>query len=183
MTPRSTCLLLCAALAAGCTEGEPGSVFIALQSDFASFESWPKFFLGDGPLDGHPTGGRHGFINKPAPKGSTTYPVGSILVKTVEFGTSKLEWEMFAMAKRGGEYNLGGAKDWEFFTLKFSTGGVPVIVTRGTNPADLESDGGAPGHGYADTAGTGITCNRCHGLAGTERQDHIIASVLAPGNQ
>lgn len=173
---------LCAAVS-GCTEGDPSSVFIALQSDFATFESWPRYFLGSGPLEGHPAGARYGFIKESAPKGAATYPVGSIIVKTVEFGMTKQEWELFAMAKRGGGFNSGGAKDWEFFTLRMSTSGVPIIISRGSNPADGDADGGSTGHGYSDTTGTGVTCNRCHGLSGTERQDHILASVLAPGAQ
>jgi len=180
-------LAICAVVAAGAVgcggSGKSGEVFIALQSDFASFQTWPRYFVGDGPLEGHPAGARYGYLKEKAPPGATAYPVGALIVKTVETGTTPQEWDVFAMAKRGGGYNAGAATDWEFFTLKINANGVPVIVSRGTNPIDADADGGTAGHGYTDPGGTGVTCNRCHGLPGTERSDHILSSVLAPGAQ
>ncbi len=175
------------AVASGCTETEPPeAVFIALQRDFAGFESWPRYFVGNSPLPGHSVGDRFGYIKQLAPKGAAAYPVGSIIVKTVESGATKQEWALFAMAKRGGGFNAAGAKDWEFFTLRFSTSGVPVIVSRGSNPADGDADGdadgGTTGGGYGST-GSGSTCNRCHGLPGTEQLDYVLSAVLRPGAQ
>jgi hypothetical protein len=175
-------LLLLAPLVACEDAGPVGDVFIALQSDFAPFQTWQKKLLGDGPLEGHPAGPRVGYLKQAAPPGATEYPVRSMIVKTVERGATPQEWDIFALVKRGGGYNLAGAKNWEFFTLKINPAGIPIIVARGLNPADADADGG-PGHGYADPGMTGITCNRCHGVVGTEQHDHILSAVLAPGAQ
>ena len=66
------------ALLAGC--GGEGRVFIALQSDFAAFQTWPKIFVGDGALEDHAAGPRYGYVkDKPS---NSRYAVGSIIVKT-----------------------------------------------------------------------------------------------------
>jgi hypothetical protein len=173
-------LALLASCTLGCDSTPTGEVFIALNGDFAPFRTWSRVFVGDGPLDGHPAGPRYGYVKQKPPAGATEYPVGSIIVKTVERGTTPQEWDIFAMAKRGGQFNSAGASNWEFFTLKITAGDVPLIVSRGTNPVDADADGGAGGS-YQDTSGTGVTCNRCHGLAGTERSDHILSPLLIPG--
>jgi hypothetical protein len=169
------------ALGGGCSQGNGGNnsnVYVPLPGDFAEFRSWTRIFLGDGPLEGHPAGPRYGYVKvKPGP---TEYPIGAIIVKTVEVGDSSQSWDLFGMAKRGGGYNSGGALDWEFFTMVMSDQDVPVIVNAGTNPQDADRDAGL-GHGYSDPSGSGVTCNRCHGVAGTERSDHILSALLAPG--
>ncbi len=164
----------------GCSEGSGGgssNVYIPLPNDFIPFREWTRIFLGDGPLEGHPAGPRYGYVKiKPGP---TEYPIGAIIVKTVESGTPQ-QWDVFAMAKRGGGYNAGGATNWEFFTMIINDSDTAIIVNAGTNPQDADRDAGL-GHGYSDPSGTGITCNRCHGVAGTERSDHILSPLLAPG--
>jgi hypothetical protein len=174
-------LLFLSVAAAGCEEAPVGPTFIAQQSDFADFQSWPRYSFGDTTVAGLPTGPRFGYLKQKAPPGATAYPVGSMIVKSVEVDATPQDWELFGMVKRGGGYNSAGALDWEYFTLRLSIGGVPVIFSRGFNPIDLDSVDGGAGHGYGDTSGTGITCNRCHGAAGTERFDHILSGVLAPG--
>jgi hypothetical protein len=176
------------ALAVGCggsankpSDGGADSVFIALESDFAPFQTWTRIFVGDGPLDGHPAGPRYGYLREKAPPGATKYPVGAIVVKTVEQGATREDWDVFAMVKRGGGFNQSGALDWEFFTLKINERGIPVLLYRGTNPDDGTADGGDT-HGYG-SAPSGVTCNRCHGILGTERSDHILSPALAPGAQ
>lgn len=165
----------------GCGDGKMTSSYIALQSDFAAFRTWPRYFVGDGPLEGHPAGPRYGYLKQKT--GDKQYPVGSLIVKTVERGTTPQDWDVFAMAKRGAGFNSGGAAGWEFFVLRINADDVPVIFSRGTNPFDAPPDGGGAGHGYSDPSGSGITCNRCHGIPGTERNDHILSVPLAPGAQ
>lgn len=170
--------LLC--VGAGCSDAPAGSVYIALDSDFADFASWTRIFVGEGPLEGHPAGQRYGYIKELAPAGSTSYPVGARIVKTVENGAPE-SWDVFAMAKRGAGYNTGGAVGWEYFTFKLTPQGVPVLFSRGSNPVDPETDGGtSPGYVHSVN---GVTCNRCHGVAGTERTDHILSPLLEPGKQ
>src|SRR6478609_8653690 len=95
------------ALVGGCSEGNGGggggNVYVPLPGDFIAFRDWTRIFLGDGPLEGHPAGPRYAYVKvKPGP---TEYPVGAIIVKTVETGTTSDTWDLFAMAKRGGNYN------------------------------------------------------------------------------
>jgi hypothetical protein len=176
---------LCAMLAlvvfvsavAGCDD-KP-SVFIALDSDFATFESWPSVMLGSEPLPGHPPGPRFGYLNRKAPKGAKQYPVGTVIVKAIEPpGALDTGWEIFAMAKRGGNFNPEGALNWEFFRLKI-VDGAPHIVTRGLTAADPD-DGGL---GYFDQLGNDFVdmCNGCHGTKASVATDHVLSPLLQLG--
>ena len=161
-----------------CDSGAGGDLYIALQSDFAPFESWKKIPLGNAPLAGHPAGNRAAYINKPVPAAGAKYPVGTIVIKTVEAGAAVTNWDLFGMTKRGGGFNSAGARDWEFFILKMTAERVPVILSHGFSPSD--GDGGAyPGNMDAG----GVTCNSCHGVLGTDRTDHLLTPALAPGAQ
>lgn len=154
--------------------GPTGPVFIALTSDFADYQTWERVKLGDGTVEGltgHPVGPRIGYRNMKPVNG--VYPVGAILLKVIT--TSDGE-EFFALSKRGGGFNGGGALDWEYLTLKTGSTGAPVVFTRGDNPADPDS--AVPNsHGYGDPTATGVTCNRCHGVLGSERTDHVLSPV------
>jgi hypothetical protein len=161
---------------AGCEAGNGSGnddVYIASQSDFASYAGWEKFTLGIAMNTGHPVGTEYGFRNQKPVNGA--YPVGSVLVKEIDITDVPQQWELFALMKRGGGYNGGGAKDWEFATLRLNEDLVPIIVSRGANPADSDSQG----HGYAGSA-DGTTCNRCHGIVGTELTDHVLDDFMAP---
>jgi len=163
-------------VAAGCGTGGTDSqmVYIAQQADFAAYVSWESFALGVAMNSGHPVGDEVGYRNM-KPMGGA-YPVGTILVKEIHTGTTPQEWQLFGMMKRGGGYNGGGARDWEFATLALDVDSVPIIITRGANPAD---GGDSSGHGYAASV-DGVTCNRCHGIAGTEATDHVLDSFMTP---
>ena len=169
-------LLLALGLAvAGCSGSDDTStVYVAQQSDFASYMTWESFMLGVAMNTGHPVGDEVGYRNMKPAMGA--YPVGTILVKEIHVGTTPQQWQLFGMMKRGGGYNGGGARDWEFATLSLDDQNVPIIVTRGANPAD---GGDTTGHGYASSV-DGVTCNRCHGIAGTEATDHVLDSFMAP---
>ena len=163
--------------AGGCDDKSP--TFIALDTDFFSFRSWTRVPLGSDPLPGHPPGPRFGYLNKAAPKGAKKYPVGTIIVKTIEpDGVPATSWEIFAMAKRGGDYNSVGALGWEFFRLKI-LGDTPHIVTRGLTAADPD-DGGT---GYFDQLGNDFIdmCNTCHGTKDSAATDHVLSPLLQPG--
>jgi hypothetical protein len=163
---------------AGCDD-KSGSVFIALDSDFATFESWPVVMLGSEPLVGHPPGPRFGYLNHKAPKGAKQYPVGTLIVKAIEPpGAPDTSWEIFAMGKRGGNFNAEGALNWEFFRLKILDG-KPHIVTRGLTAADPD-DGGA---GYFDQLGNDFIgmCNGCHGTKASAATDHVLSPLLQLG--
>jgi hypothetical protein len=170
--------------AGGCgpsTAGDTGQ-FVPLQKDFATFRTWMRFELGvggdparadagtpdGGGQDGgvHIVGPRTIYLNMAPPTGSTSFPVGTILVKTTADGTTT-PGETFAMAKRGGTYNMRGAAGWEWFELASATDGTPLIIWRGIVPP--------AGEGYAGIVG-GV-CNDCH--ATFAANDYVGSDLLS----
>ncbi len=168
----------CAFTSSACSSG-PGPVFIATDEDFAPFRSWERVALGDQPLSGHPPGPRFGYLNHRAPAGASAYPVGTIIVKTVEPSSDFTQWDVFAMVKRGGNFNAMGAKNWEFFRLKIDPGGTPYILSRGITAFDPSMDGG----GYFGPVAGALAdlCNSCHGTAASAATDHVLSPLLVPG--
>lgn len=134
--------------------------FVAFSSHFSGFRSWPSMpgvapgapqppEAGDGGI--HPT---HltTYISARPPAGSTAFPVGTLIVK--EPGDEPLATRRsFAMVKRGGGYNVTGARDWEWFELSSLDEETVSIAWRGFGPPNGESYGGSP-----------TVCNDCHAL-------------------
>jgi hypothetical protein len=164
-TAAGAAVCLCAFL--GCTSGsgaaaDAGSTpFIAFASDFAGFHSWPST-PGVGPA-GAPNpseatdGGIHSgpmttYINKKPPHGSTSFPIGTIIVKE-QNDPQLLDRQIFAMVKRGGGYNVAGATNWEWYELK-NLDANDVEIIWNTVPLSSES--------YASNPNV---CNNCHVLA------------------
>lgn len=152
MRALASLLVLTSACAAALPTTAQPAAFIALSRDFADFTTWTHFDL---PANGLATG-IHGaglqtvFINQLPPAGATAFPAGTVLVKRMTNGDPPI----FAMVKRGGNFNAGGASGWEWFELQETQGEVS-IVWRGEAPPD------AGGDAYS----AGITCNACHGVA------------------
>ncbi|HEY6078886.1 MAG TPA: hypothetical protein VIW29_08785 [Polyangiaceae bacterium] len=158
--------------------------FIALERDFQRFESWHQIDLAQRPAIGetHQAGEAREFINRMPAPGSKTFPVGTILMKTVkptaagavagdaakaEDGkAAKRGDDIFAMVKRGGGYNPHGSVGWEWFELRRRDDGTLGILWRGVNPPD--------GEGYGRDAQGG--CNDCHRKA--TPNDYVHASAL-----
>ena len=137
------------------TPGPTGDVFIAFAPDFADFKTWTAFDLGDDQTDGLPAvGHRTAYLNKLPPTGSSAFPVGTVIVKTIGEETTT-PGQTFAMAKRGGGYNALGTIGWEWFELKPDTTGKPAIAWRGIAPPSGET--------YAGVMGG--SCNDCHAKA------------------
>ena len=149
--------------------GATGSTFIALQKDFQGYDQWEPFPLADtsGTGDPHADGPRTVYLNKRPPTGSTTFPVGTILVKAPT-GPEADTRQTFAMVKRGGTYNAKGATGWEWFELGRATDGSTAIVWRGLGPP--------AGEGYGTAA---ATCNECHAAA--KDNDFVRAAELSLG--
>jgi hypothetical protein len=156
----------------------PGS-FVAFAADFERFREWERL-----PIDGAmlPIGVEPGpayvYASARAPAGTRRWPVGTVLVKTVENGAPH-EWTIHAMVKRGVPYNRGGAIGWEFFELAIDEDSEHMrVVWRGNGPPS--------GHGYAAMgrdAGTGavpLVCNDCHGAAWQDDGVLTPALSLAP---
>ena len=156
-------LLLMVAACATDESGTGGDSFLAFSSSFEGFRAWPAFHsdgpADDGTIDDEALGARMLFINAPTPAGSTEYPVGTIIVEARETGALNV----FAKVKRGGGYNRGGARDWEWFELVEKP---TTIVWRGLGPPNGESYGGDPN-----------ACNACHATCGAGH-DFVCAAQL-----
>jgi hypothetical protein len=139
---------------------------------FHDFHSWYSV-PGVGPKDAgngitasgdagsavHTMGPLVSYINNRPPSGSSSFPLGTIIVKEVNAGdlTSR---QIFAMVKRGAGFNAGGAVDWEWFELRNIDADDVLIVWRGLGPPSGETYGGNP-----------ATCNDCH--EGAKANDYV----------
>ena len=156
---RSTAFVACigALLVVGCGggAGDPnasGGAFIAFPRDFDGFRTWTSFDLGTDQTDGVTvTGTRRAYLNKLPPSGSTEFPVGTIVVKTIG-EELPMPGQTFAMAKRGAPFNAQGAIGWEWFELVETAAAAPAIKWRGITPPAGET--------YAGIMGG--ACNTCH---------------------
>jgi hypothetical protein len=169
---RAFALLIPLLVACGQSDGsQPGGTdtFIPLQRDFANYRQWRTFDLGVAAADSvHPEGRRVVYLNQAPPMGSTAFPAGTILVKTVTPSDGSAT-SIFAMAKRGGTYNARGAVGWEWFELHDGSDGTALIVWRGITPPS--------GEGYGNVVGG--ACNTCHGLH--QDNDYVASSELLLG--
>ena len=162
-------MLAIACVVGGCgaaptgTDAATGDVFLAFSSTFAEFRTWTSFHS-DGPAAGtYPDdvlGPRTQCLNRLPPPGSSEFPVGAIIVEARESGAMHI----LAGVKRGGGYNAGGARGWEWFELVEN----PVaIVWRGVGPPNGETYGGDPDGG----------CNSCHAACGAAN-DYVCSPHL-----
>ncbi len=164
VVPLCACLLACGNAPTPASSGatqpvEPSDTdaFIAFSSDFQDFEQWDHFAAdgGDGgaqdPVHTDPT--LVEYVNRRAPAGADAFPVGTLIVKEGMQG-DPLTRQFFAMAKRGGTFNAGGALGWEWFELQHAaaSAGAVTIVWRGYGPPESEIYGGNAKAG----------CNECH---------------------
>jgi len=193
MTVMRTILAFALLATAGCAAkvpmADPG-VFVAVPSDFDGFRSWqswpatPATTLapldgGDGVDAGEVTAGDSGvvhpgaltvYINKVPPHGSTSFPVGTIIAKEPSQGTVTA-LQVFAMVKRGGDFNPNGAVDWEWFELTNNADGTETLDWRGAQPSGGASDP------YASNPNV---CNDCHLKAAAN--DDVWSSALQLSN-
>ncbi|HEX4403394.1 MAG TPA: hypothetical protein VH560_01105 [Polyangia bacterium] len=153
---------------AGCgQDAAPGPKFIAYAKDFQGFESWPSETFDD-PVPGgatHVAGVRTVYLNRAPDAGATEFPLGTIIVKQTSDG------KMFAQVKRGGGYNLDGAKNWEWFEIGKNANGSVFIQWQGTFPPVGEAYGGDPNG-----------CNGCHLTMNAVANDYVIAQGLSLKN-
>ncbi len=153
-----------------------GETFVAFARDFEDFRTWERI-----PIEGAmiPVGATPGptaiYVNHRPPEGARRWPVGTMLVKTIENGDPS-DWVIHAMAKRGVPYNRDGTIGWEFFELRVGRASDRMqVVWRGMGPPS--------GHGYAARgrdAGVGavpLVCNDCHAVAW--QSDGALTPALA----
>jgi len=143
----------------GCGGADPGGdgiepgTFIAFDTSFRGFRDWEAFPAAsdDGIADSpHLTGRRTVYLNKRPPSGSTSFPVGTIIVKEI-LNDDPAQNDIVARVKRGGTYNAR-ATGWEWFELRPSAAGSDVIWWRGVGPPAGET--------YLGNVEGG--CNACH---------------------
>jgi hypothetical protein len=147
--------------------GVPGT-FVASVASFQNFHSWPSVpAVGPpGVSDGiDPTQARTAYLNERPSHGSSSFPTGTIVVKEFE-GVALTSRRVFAMVKRGNDYNSAGASGWEWFELMNLDDTNVQIVWRGVAPPAGESY--APGS---------PTCNDCHGNA--KGNDFVWSTALS----
>lgn len=155
--------------------GEPGGysgegAFIALARDLNGYTEWEHTTwteeAEETPL--HERGERTVYLNQRPPSGSTGFPVGTIIVKVMPHVEEGGE-QIFAMVKRGGDYNLSGARNWEWFELSVTPRSGVAILWRGHGPP--------AGHRYSQSD---QTCNQCHQRG--EANDFVLAPSLLLSN-
>jgi Cytochrome P460 len=148
-----------AAIVAACSSGNAADAgapdtFVASAQSFDGFHSWssaPAVAPNDAGDGLHGVGPLRVYWNASPPHGSTSFPVGTIVVKETE-ETDVTQRTVFAMVKRGGGFNSGGAVGWEWYSLQNNADG-SVTPLWGSVVAP-------PGQTYANQA-IG-DCNGCH---------------------
>ena len=166
-------LSACGSAPTGDAPNHDGPIFLAFASDFNGFHSWDAYpFEGtQGALPIHVSGPRTVYLNKRPPKGSSAFPMGTIIVKEVEDTPVLVDRKIFARVKRGGDYNSLGATGWEWFELKNQSDGSTGIVWRGVGP---------PAGECASYGGDASGCNPCHAAA--RDNDFVSTAALLLGS-
>jgi len=153
--------------------------YVAYSAPFTGFRAWPSNHIEAGADLGngtHPAGPRTEYLAPlVSPEGGTDdasssanpneFPQGTIITMETETGDPSTH-HVFAMVKRGCNFNADGAKGWEWFEL--SPGdigqGKENILWRGATPP--------PDKMYAD-------CNSCHATA-CAANDAVCAKAFTP---
>jgi hypothetical protein len=165
---RVACVAAMAGAALGCgggdgapDDGATPTVFVAFASSFRGFRQWESFDVTKDALPGtiHPDAHLIEYLNALPPSGSTTFPVGTIIVKEPSTDGAPSTAPFFAMVKHGGGYNPG-LPDWEWLELQSVAGSATdvQILWRGAGPPLGEVYGGDPNAG----------CNTCHRECGND---------------
>lgn len=163
---RVASVLLCCSVLSACLDNDlpppdeqpEAKSFLAQQGDFADFREWMSFKLGSTDSHAGVAGDVVMYVNRLPKSGAKTFPVGTMIAKTVRDASSGA-LTIHAMAKRGGNFNAQGALGWEFFELQINKQDVAVMIWRGANPPTGESYQLLPG---VDTGDMEVQCNDCH---------------------
>jgi hypothetical protein len=152
-----------------------GDVFIAQSADFGGYRDWPSVVVATTPdASGHNAAPRTVYVSQLPAEGATEWPVGTVLVKEGSGleASGQTGTQTHAMVKRGGSFNVQGARGWEWFEVGITTTNTVAIQWRGERPPDGESYGCL----IADCSGAqSLVCNDCHGAADN---DHVLSEPL-----
>lgn len=180
---RSSCWSAVALVAlAGCLDNQlapdddPKNVgaagnYIALQSDFRDYEDWMKFDTEVMGEHAGTVGTITEYLNQLPETGSEDFPVGTMIVKTVQPVAGPAP-AIHAMVKRGGVFNKTGALGWEYFELAKNEKGTPIIVWRGQKPPTGEKYKNLL---MPDANTMEADCNGCHVVS---KNDAVLSDVL-----
>lgn len=154
-------------VACGPAEPETPTLFIALDRDVKDFRTWTRYDLETTVAGEHASEVRHVYVNRLPPAGATTFPVGTIVIKTLDGPDGAESPEIHGMVKRAADFNPDGAKGWEFLGLGVTPNGATVIGWRGAHPPkDGEYGAGNGSQASGD-------CNACH-------RSELNDAVLSP---
>jgi hypothetical protein len=159
-------------------DGGPPRAFIAQDEDFTPYADWTSFNEDDKHGDG--SGTTTVYLNKLPPKGATSFPVGTIVVKTMQ-ATDGSMFSIHAMAKRGNGFNAAGARGWEFFELALNPKGVIFYLWRGENPPTGEQYRAILSKNNVVASTPELKCNDCHkGLSFRDGTSGHLADLIDP---
>jgi hypothetical protein len=154
---------------ATCSEAS-GTVCLAFGAHFTNFVDWYAFpgasDIVPDPGEVHSGGVRKVYINKLPKAGSKSFAVGTVIVKDIASDKDVRLHRVFAMVKRGGGFNVGGATDWEWFELIRNQDETATVRWQGLGPPAGEKYSG-------DKAGG---CNSCHSAASSN--DFVLTRGL-----
>jgi hypothetical protein len=166
--------LVLASLAA-CSSGSGGSTAATcpqlINGDFDGYSSWTEYSFTGTAIAGspHTSGPRRVYLNHKPPHGSTSFPVGTIIVKEIGAPPASQD-SVFAMVKVGDNCNSDGAVGWEWAELNVDAMSGAVGITWSGTVAP-------PGQSYS---GDPTACNTCHGLA--KSNDYVQSNALLLSN-
>ena len=155
------------------------SVFIAQRPDFENYSDWEHFEHDAEADDEHGTlGGKTVvYLNEKPKDDATAFPVGTVIVRTIET-TASPNVTIHAMVKRGGGFNPKGALGWEFFELALAKkDGQPFWIWRGEKPPSGEMYQLLLSQANVDKKDEEVDCNGCH--AGDDAKDGTFGDLAA----
>ncbi len=174
----------CRGSAGGAADGGP---FVAFATDFAGFHAWPSALAAPspdlppvdagafGPDGGAGDGGIHPppeteYWKIPSTPTGGVFPQRTIIVKETNEADPTAR-QVFAMVKRGGDFNPTGAVNWEWYELRNNADGTVVVSWSGYGPPSGSADiyGGNP-----------AVCNDCHVKAAPN--DYVWSAALQLSN-
>jgi hypothetical protein len=158
------------------TPDQEGGVFIPITSDFECYGNWTSITLAQGDDGGTSDDAscahvadvpRVAYVNHTPPHGSTSFPVGTMIVKEIHTTATPSDWPIFAMVKRGGGFGPGtGCEGWEWFGLGLDATSCSVHVQwSGLQPPSSEV--------YASCG----QCASCHSAA--KDNDCVLAPEMS----
>jgi len=149
-------------------------VYIATPTSFNNYADWMTFDVPDG--HGGTLGTTTVYLNDPPPDDAAEFPIGTILVKTMQPVGAPLD--IHAMVKRGAGFNPKGALGWEFFELALDRKtSEPFILWRGQDPPTGEMYQALLSSKSLPAADMELQCNDCHATA--DAKDATFGALAA----